>query len=622
MDLGVMRDYYYNGSAEEQLAISDSSRKIGESTLNSEADLEEKNEASVLAGETDIEYKNLSRPELVEAVKLLTKSADFFSADAMAGKIKPIYRGLRNKERDAALDEFKKKGGIESDFNFIPDHYDIEFEASVKLIRDKKNKFYRDQESRREDNLKRKNELLEKLRALTHGEDAGHNFEVFKKIQNEWKSIGPVPSSHARTLWANYAALVDFFYDQRSISFELKELDRKKNLEIKEELCGRVEKLVESTDIRMALVELNSLHHEFKNTGPVPREEKEMIWNRFKAASDILYAKRDEYLAEQRKVLQQNLVEKEKLLEVATALAAFTSDRIKDWNQKTKEVMDLQKKWESTGQVSRSHARKINRAFWSAFKTFFSNKNLFFKKLDDQREKNLILKQELIQKAETLKHSTEWNKAAEEIKQLQMAWKEIGPVPEKQRNKIFQSFKATCDFFFEQRREQFSKQDKEQLTNLALKQAICEALEKGSQEKSGTLKQLHEAIEQYHGIGFIPKKLIATVKSRLDSAVVAYVHSIEGIDLQEKDRALMEYQLMGLRSGPGGDHKVHHKEQMIRKQIHNAENDIAVLQNNLEFFGRSKNAEKLKSEFSRKLEKATGDLKELKRQLKLIAAVS
>ncbi len=622
MDLRIMQDFDYDQTAEESTAVADSSRKIGESPLISEADLEEKNETIDFASEGAARYDHLSRPELVETIKLLAKSEDYISADAIASKIKPIYRSLRGKERDAALDQFKKDGGNESDFNFIPDHYDIEFEAGVKLIRDGRIKFHKRQESRREDNLKRKNELLEKLRSLTHGEDAGHNFVAFKEIQNEWKSIGPVPGTQARTLWANYAALVDFFYDQRSISFELKELDRKKNLEIKLELCGRVEKLVESTDIKMALVELNALHHEFKNTGPVPREDKERIWSRFKAASDTLYAKRDKHVAQQRKALHQNLLEKEKMLEAATVFVGFTSDNIKDWNQKTKEVMDLQKMWESTGQVPRAQARKINRAFWTAFKAFFNNKNSFFKKLDDERERNLIMKQELLQKAEALKHSTDWNKTADEIKQLQTAWKEIGPVPEKQREKVFHSFKAACDFFFDQRREQFGIQDREQTANLALKKAVCEELEKRTQEKSGTLHQLHAYIEHYNGIGFVPKKSISAVKNRFDKAVIAFVHSIEGIDQQEKDRALVEYQLMGLRNSPGGEHKVLHKEQMIRKQIHNAENDIAVLQNNLEFFGRSKNAEKLKGEFNRKLEAATDDLRELKRQLKLITTVS
>ena len=600
----------------------DSSRKLGESPLFSEADLEEKNEAYGLPLEAPVQYAHLSRPELVNAIKALTKEEDHASADAVAGKIKPIYRSLRNKERDAALDQFKKEGGNESDFNFIPDHYDIEFEAGIKLIRDRKNKFFKEQESKKEDNLKRKNALLEKLRSLTHGEDAGHNFVLFKEIQKEWKSIGQVPGSQARTLWASYAALVDFFYDQRSISFELKELDRKKNLEFKEELCERVEKLLGSSDIRAALVELNSLHHEFKNTGPVPREDKERIWSRFKAATDILYTRRDEHLAELRKSLHQNLIEKEKLLEEAAILAQFTSDKIKDWNQKGKEVMDLQKRWEAIGQVPRAQAKRVNRAFWGAFKTFFNNKNLFFRKLDGEREKNLALKQELIQKAEALKDSTDWSKAAEEIKQLQSAWKEVGPVPEKQREKLFQSFKAACDFFFDQRREQFGAQDREQTANLELKKAICETLEKLAHEKSGTLNQLQEHVDKYNEIGFVPKKSIATIKARFDKAVIAFIHSVEGISQQERDRALMEFQLMELRSSPGGEHKILHKEQAIRRQIHNAENDIAVLQNNLEFFGRSKNAEKLKNEFNKKLEVAPGDLKDLKRHLKRITTVS
>jgi hypothetical protein len=373
--------------------------------------------------------------------------------------------------------------------------------------------------------------------------------------------------------------------------------------------------------IKDAVRELNELHHEFKHIGPVPKEDQENVWQRFKKASDEVYAKRDAFVAGLQAELQTNLEGKTELLSEIESFASFATDRIKDWNQKTQEILALQKKWDSIGAVPRSKAKELNKKFWSAFKSFFHNKGIFFKKLDEERGNNLKAKQELVKRALELKASEDWSKTSQELIELQKKWKEIGPVPEKQRDKIYKEFKEACDFFFEQRRGTQEKADLEQDENLKKKEAIIEELMVAAKEKTGSLEALHELQVQFNAVGFVPKNVVASVKHRFNEATSMYIESIGGINADDKDRMVLEAQLINLRNDPQAERKIYQKEQALRKQITKAENDLATLRNNLEFFGRSKNAEKLKEEFNGKIEEANQHLIQLKNQLKLLKTV-
>lgn len=628
MDLNTDQKKSSEYTSEESMDTEIVSRKTRDSAVvlngesNAKEDIHSTDEHEI---EESTDYSNLSKEQLVNIVKELSKDASFSRVDAVLREVKPLVEELQGVEKSAALEKFKESGGDENDFEFLGDKLDHEFDAAVKFLRDRKNKYFQELEQQKNHNLFKKNELLDKLRALADGEDTANSFSIFKDIQKEWKSIGPVPNAHSKTLWANYSALIDLYYDQRSIYFELKELDRRKNLEYKIELCERAEKLIEQESIKEAvkeLKELNELHEEFRHTGPVPREEKDGLWERFKTASDAVYAKRDEFVASLQENLKKNLEEKQKLIQEVNDFAAFTTDRIKEWNQKTKEVLALQKKWEAVGGVPRAQSKEVNRAFWSAFKNFFNNKNSFFRKLDGEREKNLELKKALVAKANELKESTDWERASNDLKKLQVEWKAVGPVPEKQREKIFAEFKAACDFFFDKRREQLGRLDVEQEENLARKTEICLTIEKQAADKVGQPDELQQLMATFNEIGFVPKKAIKSIKVRFDKAVEQYLSSLQGMSEEDRIRLEMEIQLRSLKNDPFGDRKIQHREQAIRKQITKAENDIAILQNNMEFFGRSKNAEKIKSEFAEKLDTAAGELKALKKQLKMLKTVS
>ena len=593
----------------------------GNGVINSEVDLSERDESvdeSIDEDQKQIDYTNFSKVQLTEVIKELSREDNFKKVDLILKEIKPLFDEIREKERAEARTRFTNDGGNPDDFEYKGDGLDMAFDANFKLIRDRKNQFIRQQEDQKQDNLRKKVEIIEKLRELIDSPESSHQFEIFKSLQKEWKATGAVPGTQAKTLWANYHALVDRFYDHQNIYFELKELDRKKNLEAKLELCARAERLVNVEVINQAIRELNELHHEFKHIGPVPREDKEVVWQRFKVASDAVYARRDEYLTKLQQDLQVNFDEKLKLADEVQEFASFQSDRIKEWNEKTKIILDLQKRWEIVGGLPRAKAKEVNKKFWSAFKSFFNNKNTFFRKLDEEREHNLQLKNELIQKALALKESQDWEKTSNEFKSLQVKWKEVGPVPEKFREKIFKEFKEACDFFFDQKREQHGKQEQEQAENLRQKSAICDEMEGHISGGTASIDILNALQNRFNGIGFVPRKDMNTIRNRYAELCEKFIASIGNLSEDEKSKVLLENQLQELKNDPMAEQKIYQKEQGIRKKITKIENDIALWKNNLEFFARSSNADGLRLEFNEKIREASDHLKQLKDQLRML----
>lgn len=597
-------------------------------TLHSEADLSEQDESAEEHHDhhdhhedVHVDYSNYSKQQLAEVIRDLSKEDNFRKVDNVIREVKPLYDEMRDRERSEALERFIAGGGTTEDFDYKGDEHDTLFDANLKLIRDRKAQYLKQQEEKKSENLLKKQELLEKLRVLADSPETTDQFEQFKELQKQWKAVGPVSGPQAKTLWANYHALLDRFYDNQSIYFELKELDRKKNLEAKLELCVRAEKLSEVEIIKDAIRELNELHHEFKHIGPVPKDDKEAVWQRFKAASDAVYARRDSYLQNLQQELQVNLGNKASLSDAVQEFVHFQSDRIKEWNQKTKEILEIQKQWEVIGGLPRAKAKEVNKKFWSAFKTFFNNKNTFFKKLDEEREQNLNLKNELVQRANELKESTEWDKTANELKNLQQKWKEIGPVPEKFREKVFKEFKDACDHFFEQKRTQQGKVEDEQSENLKQKEELCTILESHAAARTASYEVLKDLQERYNSIGFVPRKDINAIRTRYHEAVERFINSIPNITDDERGKIALENQLSDLRNDPMADRKIYQKEQVIRKKISKIESDIGLWQNNLEFFSRSQNAEKVREEFNDKIKTANEHLKQLKDQLRMLKTV-
>lgn len=563
------------------------------------------------------DFSKCSKSELVDLIKRLSQSDNIFKVDKILNQIKPVFDQIKDSERREALDKFLEDGDNEDGFEFVSDEETNAFEATFKLLKDKKNKRRKDTEAEKEKNLVNAKEVLEKLRQFVDSDESISSFKIFKEIQAEWRNIGQLPNAQVKTLWANYSALLNLFYDHRSIYFELKELDRKKNLVAKLELCERAENLGDEPELKSAIMVLNELHEEFKHIGPVPIDEQETLWQRFKTASDKVYARRKEFLVELKSQLQGNLTQKTKLLEEVGTFVEFNSDKIKDWNEKTKEIKVIQKNWEEIRGLPKEKAKGINKQFWTIFKTFYKNKNSFFKILEKERSSNLKLKEELIEKVEALKDSTDWNATANEIKELQKSWKEIGPVPERHRNKVFEKFREVCDIFFNSRRANMDDVEKKYAENLKSKKSIIETLNKLAKKGKSGKEDLEKLQDEYDEIGFVPKNSINSIRRKYREAIQEFVESAN-LDSQVKEKIKIEAEFRGLKNDPNSEKRIFHKEQAIRKEIGSIENDIALWSNNLEFFADSQAANKLKVEFEKKIKKADDQLTGLKQQLKVL----
>ncbi len=622
-------------SAEEEVFESESTavKSTGDEASETESIEEESSEVEAKVPETEstevgstkddpavhsIDLAQLNQTELTELVEKLAQSGDPQASFKIASSAKDVFDKKLNELKEKHLKTFLQEGGEEDDFEFRADEEVIRFQASFRLLRDRRHQFRKNQERSREENLEIKADLLEKLRHLVDGEETNASMRALKEIQSEWKNSGPVPSAQVKTLWANYNALITRFYDNRSIYFELKELDRKKNLEAKNQLCERAEALGNIESLREAVKELNELHEEFKHLGPVPMDRQEEVWTRFKSSSDKVYARRKDHYDGLKKEFAKNLTAKEDLILRLEEFKEFNSERISEWNSKTKGILDLQKEWEAVGGLPREKAKEINKRFWASFKKFFSNKSHFFKQLEGQRQGNLELKQDLVRKAEEVKDSTEWEQTAEFLKQLQNQWREIGPVPDKIKDQIYKQFKAACDSFFDNKRGHRKDTEKEFEDNLKEKEALCSGLEDLAKRKDVSEDQLPEYLEKWGKIGFVPRNAIKKIQLRFDDAMDKVIAATPGLNPNQILDLKLSLKLRKLKNGPNAQNKLFKRELSVKKQIEKLEGDLSAWQTNLEYFADSKNAEILKQDFNQKIDQANQELSELKKELKIL----
>ncbi len=566
----------------------------------------------------EVDYSNFSKVQLVKAVEDLLKADNIKRADRLAGEIKVHFDELEAHDRQLALDKFLAEGGSQDDFDYKSDELTERFYQAYRVIKERKSNFYAKLNQDLNQNYETKLEILNRIRELVDSDETQVSINKLKELQTEWRSIGRVPPQHNRNLWANYHALINRFYDNRSIYFELKELDRKKNLESKLALCEKAETLAREEDLKKALRELDELHEEYKHIGPIPKEEQEPLWQRFKTASDRVHDRRRAHVEQFKENLNENLEKKLKLYEEVVQYADFQTDSIKEWNQKTKEVQDVQKRWEAVGPMPREKAKEVNKKFWSSFKQFFAHKGEFFKKLDAQREENLKKKENLLAQAEQFSESNDWQKTAHELKRLQREWKEIGPVPEKQRNEVYKKFKAACDTFFERKRESNKEQETEFQNNLEAKEAICEQIEKLAAEGDSDTEKLHALSEAYADIGFVPRNAIKKISRRYEKALNLFMNHADELDEQQKEDLKLEMEVTTMKGSPMADRKLDYKETALRKKISRLEEDISLWKNNISFFANSKQADKLRDEYERKIEDSSAELAHMKSQLNKI----
>ncbi len=620
------------------------------------ADIPESDDAEEdVAAQPDVDYSQFSKQDfinLLESQLALISTAsvnpsNFKKADQVLKEVKPLFDQMKRAEREAALQAYVAETGSEEGFEYKNDETVQRFDELYKQIKSQKNTYFQNLDKAKDGNFAAKTELLTRLRELveTDENNAGDpktSWNEFKKIQDEWKAAGNMNSPHNATLWATYHALVDRYYSNRNIYFELKELDRKRNTSLKTEVIERVEAMAKASEetpvTRQTIDEANALFEEYKHIGPAPKADQEVLWGRMKAALDVLYDKRRGQTNEQRKESAQLYEEKSAIYEELVPLTSFTSNSINDWNDKTKAVMALQDRWNAIkGPMPREEGKELSKKFWAALKTFFHNKGEFFKQLESKREENLRAKTELCEQVEAILASGEESpETTQTVIELQRQWKNIGQVPEKQKNSIFDRFKAACDAFFNKKRSKNQETEREFEGNLAKKIALIERIEAAA-TGNADLSQLNEFKQEWNSIGFVPKKDMQSTQKRYINAVNALVGSTGKIPAKDKERVMLQNEAEVTRStgqrGGGRDRDrgdygrdrdggsvVNKREGDIRRRITAIENDIATYRNNIEFFARSKNADKLRAEIDKKIADAQVQLDDLRHQLKVAQA--
>jgi len=617
-----------SGPAKESAAEKDTS-----ADLEALEEIEEEPE-SIL--EFDEDFSNYSKKDFVDLADRLLESmnartlsvADVKNIDNALKVVRSAFDEIHQQEKNEALAGYRAENGSDEGFEFRNDNYSIRFEGIMIQIREKRQAFYQRLEREKEDYFEVKTRLLQRLREIVDTEERGeskNNWEAFKHLQTEWKNAGNINSPHNGSLWSAYNALVDRYFDIRSIQNELKDLDRKKNIEAKEAVVVKIEEIaqtLEATPINnVTLKKANELLQEYKHIGPGPREEQDALWERLKKAFDVIYDKKRELQKESSELSEEVLNAKNQLLANLQAYLSFNSDSINEWNAKTREVQAIQDQWNAIkGGMPREKGKEVSKNFWNTLKQFFKHKSEFFAKLEAKREANYKAKSELVQQAREILEKGDYSAPnTNRIIDLQKKWKTIGHVPEKYKDSLFEEFKSVCDTYFNNKRDESKVQDSEYDRNLAAKTAICEEIEKLVAGGETNLNRLPDFKKSFNAIGFVPRKDMKTIQDRFIKAINSYVKSASGLEKSEKDKLMMQNEAEVVLKSGGNLNKT---ESDLRRKIKSLEDEISLTKNNLEFFGYSKNADKLRAEYQKKIDKGEAELKELNAKLRLIVAAN
>ena len=452
-------------------------------------------------------------------------------------------------------------------------------------------------------------------------ESLGQTFKEFRELQRQWRETGPVPQNKLKDLWGTYHHHVEKFYDYVKINKELRDLDLKKNLEAKLELCEKAEKLDEEEDIVHAFRTLQTYHDKWREIGPVPNDKKEEIWERFKQATNIINKKHQQHFKELRKKQNDNLEQKTKLCEKAEELADLEIDTHKDWNHYTKVILDLQKEWRTIGFAPKKHNNKIYKRFRKACDRFFAKKRVFYTQHKEWQENNLKKKQEFAERAEELKDSDDWENATKELIQLQKEWKEIGPVPKKYSDEVWNRFRSACDHFFQRKKNTETTKDKDFEENLKQKQDLIEEINNYNPEDHSTeenLENLEKFEEKWAAIGFVPYKQKDKVQQDYRDAMYEQYNKL---NIDENDKELLKYKskIKNIQQKPKAENRIRQEREKFINKIKKLETNIITWENNLGFISaESSEANSMIHDFEEKLESASKEIYLLEEKIKLI----
>lgn len=528
--------------------------------------------------------------------------------------LKQIFYHLHNNEIHAAREAFVAAGGAPEDFQPETDPMEEAFKAEMDRVKEMRAKEAAEEEAQKQDNLKRKLDIIEKIKGMSaSAEDADKNYDEFKKLQAEWKEIKAVPQENATELWKNYQLYVEHYYDQLHLNHEARMYDFKKNLERKLQLCEAAERLADVDDVVSAFHQLQNLHQEFREIGPVEKEKREEIWERFKAASTVVNKRHQAHFENLKAQEEENLVKKTALCEKVEALKLDDLKSLKEWEALTEEVKAIQSEWKTIGFTPKKMNTKIFERFRSAIDNIFKRKSEYFKNVREALQANLDKKNQLVEEAEALKESTDWAETTKKIVALQAQWKEIGPVPHKVSDAVWKRFNGACNYFFEKKSEVNGNRRKEEKENLEKKNDIIRRLEAlltdGADDVRGAVAKLQD---EWKAVGHVPFKQ----KEKVYEAYRAVQDRIfDELHISTRRRSVDNFRAAISKKGGG---QLETERQRLQAAYDAKLDEIRNYETNLGFFSsKSQKGNSLMDEITKKIDRLKEDLQVIKEKLQL-----
>ncbi len=573
------------------------------------------------AVEQEIDFDNINKQELVELLEEVVREKDIMVIKARVAKIKGAFYHLNREEINNQKQAFLAGGGKEEDFTHVTGPLEKRFDDAFAIYRHNRARYSEELEKVKQQNLKKKFEILEELKQLIASEETlKRTYDEFKRLQQKWKEAGVVPVGELNNLWQNYHFLVEKFFDKVRINKELRDLDLKKNLELKLALCKKAEDLLEEKSALNSFKKLQQYHDNWREIGPVPREQKDEVWERFKAATDKINQLRREHYKDVHEDQEKNFEAKELLcVEAEKLISEELPSSVKEWQKATDRFNDLLSRWKSIGRAPRVKNDLIWKRFKISLDTFYSNKRSFFSVLKESQMDNYSKKLALCEQAEAIKESVEWKKVTNELIGFQKEWKEIGPVPRKYSDKIWKRFRAACDEFFNRKSAFYKDSHKEEEDNLKKKEELVASMLDFDikADKEYNLTALKEFQQQWLAIGHVPFH----VKDKIyKSYHEAYEKLLEKMHLSQAELSSRGFKnkLEVFKKSPEGEHRMLRERSVLSAKMNKLKEDIALWENNIGFFSSSKQANALVSDFEKKIEQAKKDFNLLKEKIKLI----
>jgi hypothetical protein len=567
-----------------------------------------------------VDYSGFSKNELVETLGLIIENRPPSEIREDVERIKTLfYKKIRN-EAEERKAKFLEGGGKIEDYKIWVDPLDYQVKELLDKYREKKNDLSRVQEAEKYDNLKKKYDIIDKIKDLVNREESiNKTFHDFRSLQNEWHSIGVVPQASLKDLWENYHHSVEIFYDYIKINKELRDLDLRKNLELKVLLCEKAEELMLEPNPVNAFRMLQDFHDQWREIGPVPQESKNEIWERFKEATSEVNKRHHEYFEKQKDDQRNNLEAKIALCEEVEAINLLEMKNFRDFDEKAEKIVSLQKMWRTIGFAPKKQNNKVYQRFREACDAFFEKKRTFYADNKETQLNNLQLKTELCVQAEALQESTDWKATSDALIKLQKEWKEIGPIPRKLSEKTWKRFRKACDHFFNKKAEHFSTLDSSYEDNLKSKIAIIEELEKfePGNDVHRAFERLKDLQRKWTEIGFVPFNKKEEITNRYRNALNK---EFDKLKIADEDKTILKYRtkLDSLRTNPKASRKVQNERDKFFTKIKQLESDIVLWENNIGFFAKSTNAEAMIREVQNKIESAKKMIKTLEEKVRMI----